>query len=130
MALSGALAVAAWAVVSVVLRPAMFRLAPVAAPRPYNSWVVGDLSIGDPWLVDRQGHQVTGSAVEAVLRQSEGVPRGQFDQWLANAGYTPWASFQPSGRFWIFEAVEALVLLTAVAALLLSTSRLVRRISV
>lgn len=46
--------------------------------------------------------------------------------WLSSHGYTYWLSYQPTGRFWDFQAVEVVVLVVLAIAFALSTLRLAR----
>lgn len=119
MAITGAVSAVSALLISWLLRPALLQIAPEVTQRPYKSWTIGDLVVGDPWLVADNGRRLTQPEIDDILRQADAVPRQQFDQWLSNAGYTSWASYQPASRFWIFQAIEC-VSLVALALLLLA----------
>lgn len=121
MAITGAVSAVSALLASWLLRPVLLQIAPVVAQRPYKSWAVGDLSVGEAWLADPTGYRLTQPEIEGVLRQADAVPREQFDQWLSNAGYTSWASYQPADRFWIFQTIECLGLIILGLLLLAAT---------
>jgi hypothetical protein len=58
------------------------------------------------WWVDPSGHRLDRAAYNRLVAALAGqdVRPGT---WLRQHGYVPWQSYQPNGRFWAFQAVEA-----------------------
>lgn len=80
--------------------------APVVAPEASNaladtSWVIKS------WFQDAAGERVSASELLAQARASGLSTRADFDSWLAQHHFTSWVSFQPEGRFWRFQLIEA-----------------------
>jgi hypothetical protein len=114
----------AWPTVT-FLRPAL--QAPLVAPEdalPLSaSWTIHS------WIQDGAGHHLSTSALRALYAraQQQGVTGDRLAAWLAGHGYTRWDSYQPDGRFWHFQAIEAGGYLALAVSLGALTVWLVRR---
>lgn len=94
----------------IYLRPLI--QAPVIAPANSNL-VTGNGWTISSWLQDRAGHHVSDAQINALLSQARLEVTGSskqsrtFDDWLARHGVSNWVKYQPGGRFWHFQLVEA-----------------------
>jgi len=61
----------------------------------------------------------------AITSLTEQHPSGV--RWLAQHGYTWWATYQPESRFWHFQLIEGSWLLALSLILIIATIWLVRR---
>ncbi|HMK92905.1 MAG TPA: hypothetical protein VK576_07890, partial [Thermoleophilia bacterium] len=75
------------------------------------------------WWVDPHGHRLGQAAFNAIARAHASDPSG----WLTRHGYVLWESYQPVGRFWTFQVVEAGALVALAVVLAGLTVWLVRR---
>jgi hypothetical protein len=88
--------------------------------RQIGDWVLSDT------LVDSGGHQITAGRVDlAVLHaQQAGIDPHTY---LVTLGWKRVISYQPAGRFWDFQLLEAGLFVALAAAVVLLTLWLVRR---
>lgn len=91
-------------------------------PLPLDAWQLGQGVVapgGHTVLTGAQFDQLQHSAATA-LRASASSPSDYLaglNQWLAAHGYTQVFTYQPAGRFWVFQGIEgALCLVLALAA--------------
>jgi hypothetical protein len=83
--------------------------APVVVPEtslpvPLRSWTISS------WYQDPAGHHLNDGQVSQLAGQAtaRGVgDRAGFTAWLSAHGYTSWDAYQPDGRFWHFQTIEA-----------------------
>jgi hypothetical protein len=62
------------------------------------------------WVQDRSGHRLGVARLVNLHIHSGGraeVSSRDFSVWLAEHGYTQWASYQPDSRFWHLQTIEA-----------------------
>jgi hypothetical protein len=111
-------------------------LAPIVTSNP-GTWVVP----GSAWVISEKwvttgGRPVGPSVLVRVLQgappsvagKGGGVPRSFGSvQYLVQHGYRLWTSYQPAGRFWPFQFIEAGWLLALSIVLIAATVWLVRR---
>jgi hypothetical protein len=102
---------AAWLAVvwpsTIYLRPLIER--PVSVPSSSNSIADNAWTISN-WWQNRAGRHLSGSALDQLLAQARqaGVQgNAAFQRFLARHGWTQWSSYQPNGRFWHFQLIEA-----------------------
>jgi hypothetical protein len=89
-----------------------------------GSWVVRQ------WTQDGSGRPVSQSRLVASYLRSGASGSGSsagFDAWLTQHHYTQWVSYQPDGRFWHFQIVEATAYVVLAVVLGLATIWWVRR---
>jgi hypothetical protein len=91
-------------------------------PLPRDAWQLGQDAVapgGHTVLTAAQFDQVQHSAA-ITLRASAASSSdylARLDQWLAAHGYTQVFTYQPAGRFWVFQGIEgAVCLVLALAA--------------
>ena len=89
------------------------------ARSPAGSWIL------DGWFTDRNGHRLTGAALNPLY--SLKAPQQQ--AWLASHHATVWISYQPADHFWALQGLESVVLLMLALALAAIAVFLVRRSS-
>jgi hypothetical protein len=81
---------------------------PDGTPGPADSWQVSG------WFSGPGGARMSAPAAQAMLNripvQVAQVPR-RLDAWLAAQNYGYWIRYQPARRYWLFQALEAAVLL-------------------
>jgi ABC-type transport system involved in multi-copper enzyme maturation permease subunit len=92
---------------------------------PIGSWVVSG------WYAGPGGGRLSNATVSDMQSQlyasaSQGAQKDP-QQWLAQHHYAYWVSFQSASRFWIFQGVEAAVLLAFTILLAAGTVWLSRR---
>ena len=119
-----ALTMAAW--FAVVLPTALLLRPHIQAPLVGRVDAAGKFSTDwtlSQWWVDPVGHRLGRSAYNALVRLHAADPSA----WLVAHHYVQWQSYQPAGRFWTFQAVEAGALCLLALALAAVTVWLVRR---
>jgi hypothetical protein len=89
---------------------------------PKGGWVVGG------YLTGPNGQALSDGTQRRLLAQALSSIKSNIGatRWLSLHGYKFWTTYQPSSHFWVFQSVEALVILAASALLVRGT---VRRIS-
>ena len=111
---------------AVVLPTALFLRPHIQAP------LIGRVDTGakfgtewtlSQWWVDPGGHRLGRAAFNTIARLHAADPSG----WLVSHHYVQWESYQPAGRFWTFQIVEASALALLAVALGAVTVWLVRR---
>ena len=92
----------------------------IGTSAPHGAWEIAR------WTQDAAGHHLTSSEIFALLQKADvnlGPPAGglahagatrapapgisSFSTWLSQHGYRLGVSYQPAGRFWHFQGVEA-----------------------
>lgn len=86
---------------------------------PAGSWIL------DGWFADRNGHRLTGAALNSLY--SFKAPRQP--DWLASHHASVWISYQPGSHFWALQSLESGVLLVLALALAAVTMLVIRRSS-
>lgn len=76
------------------------------------------------WWVDPHGHRLSAGAYNTLVR---GLNTGDPQSWLTRHHYLMWETYQPAGRFWHFQAIEASGLCLLALALAVATVWWVRR---
>ena len=66
-------------------------------PGPAGAW------LDQGWYTDAHGHRLSGGAVEHLLDTHQGTPLA----WLTRVHDTFWVTYQPGGRYWVFQFVVA-----------------------
>ncbi|HLH84619.1 MAG TPA: ABC transporter permease subunit [Trebonia sp.] len=97
-----------------------------------NDWELGLDPVapgGRTVLTGAQFDQVQHTAQASMNRAatSPATYPAQLDHWLTAHGYTQVATYQPAGRFWIFQGIEAGICLLLAAAAIAAACRLVSR---
>jgi ABC-type transport system involved in multi-copper enzyme maturation permease subunit len=85
-----------------------------------HDWVLNDS------LVDAVGRQITAARENLAIVHAQQA-RVDAQEYLISLGWRRAVSFQPSDRFWTFQAVEAGIFLALAVAMILVTLRLVQR---
>ena len=101
--------------------PARHETIPGLPPAAHaRDWVVQST------LVDAAGHRITTAREDLAILHAQ---QAQIDpqQYLLSVGWRRAISFQPSDRFWTFQAIEAGIFVALAALLVLATLWLVRR---
>jgi hypothetical protein len=110
-----ATAMAAW--FAVVLPTALFLRphieAPLTAPVDMSAKFSTEWTLSQ-WWVDPHGHRLGSAAFNALVSR---LPTSRPQSWLSAHRYVLWETFQPAGRFWTFQAVEAAALVALSLAL-------------
>jgi ABC-type transport system involved in multi-copper enzyme maturation permease subunit len=96
--------------------------APLTAPVSQASKFSTEWSLSQ-WWVDPGGHQLSRGAFNTLARLHATDPSA----WLTSHGYVLWERYQPAGRFWTFQVVEAGGLCLLAVGLAAVTVWLVRR---
>jgi hypothetical protein len=114
------------ALVPLLLRPRLLHLFPVTGHYPIlASYSPGASAVVfDTWVIGPDGQRLT---VNEVFQQTASLPAGGMDAWLSAHQYASWATYQPASRFWIFQSVEAALLLGLAVLFAIATVRRVRR---
>ena len=86
---------------------------------PAGGWVL------DGWFAGRNGHRLTGAALDPLYR----LKTPQQQAWMASHHASAWISYQPGGHFWVLQGLDTGVLLALALALAAATMFLVRRSS-
>jgi hypothetical protein len=89
----------------------------VTVSAPPGSWPLRS------WITGPHGRVPGSAAVNRVLSLRPSAQNG----WLASHHLTLWISYQPAGRFWIFQAIEGAIGLLLALLLGVATAWLVRR---
>lgn len=83
---------------------------------PNGSWLVRN------WMESRSGHALTTAQTQTVLLRatmsgsvSSSSDKNATIHWLVANHYSYWVSFQPADRFWLFQVLEGVTILSAVA---------------
>jgi hypothetical protein len=103
------------------------------SPLPRDAWILGQDTVapgGHTILTGAQFDQVQHAAAAQLIAQrvSPASYLQDLHQWLTAHGYTQVITYQPAGRFWIFQGIEAGgCLLLAAAALALAYRLVLRR---
>jgi hypothetical protein len=104
-------------------------------PLPTNAWQLGQDPVapdGHTVLTGAQFDQVQHTAALALhpnpAARSDYLQ--QLDQWLQAHGYTQVLTYQPAGRFWAFQGIEAAIcLILALAAIAVAYRLVLRRLA-
>jgi hypothetical protein len=102
------------------LAPAHRTVAGIGPTAPTRDWVLSNS------LVDAAGRTISTAREDAAIvhAQHAGIDPQSY---LATLGWHRAVTFQPAGRFWTFQAIEAGIFLVLAAAAVLLALRLVRR---
>lgn len=76
------------------------------------------------WWVDPHGHRLSTGAYNTLVRS---LNTGDPQSWLARHHYQMWETYQPAGRFWHFQVIEASGLCLLALGLAVATVWWVRR---
>jgi hypothetical protein len=104
-------------------------------PLPTNAWQLGQDPVapdGHTILTGAQFDQVQHTA--ALALHANPAARSdylqQLDRWLQAHGYTQVLTYQPAGRFWAFQGIEAAIcLILALAAIAVAYRLVLRRLA-
>jgi len=100
-------------------------------PLPRDAWSLSEDAVapgGHTILTGSQFDQVQHTAERAIATRNPAALMDDLNQWLTAHGYTQVITYQPAGRFWIFQGIEAGgCLLLAAAALVLAYRLVLRR---
>jgi hypothetical protein len=77
-------------------------------------------------LVDAVGRQISAARENLAIEHAQAA-RLDAQEYLLSLGWRRAVSFQPSDRFWTFQAIEAAIFVGLAAAIVLVTLRLVQR---
>ena len=94
------------------------RLLPFGFDGPSGSWVLSDVVTGP-------GGQRYGSSFQPVPAACAGPPPKPSPACMTAHGFHGLITYQPAGRFWAFQGIEAGIFLVLAAALIAVTFRLV-----
>jgi hypothetical protein len=101
------------------------------SPLPRDAWNLGQDPVapgGHTILTSAQFDQVQHTAAVQLREPSPAHYMQDLNQWLTAHGYTQVITYQPAGRFWVFQGIEAGgCLLLAAAALALAYRLVLRR---
>jgi ABC-2 family transporter protein len=102
------------------------------SPLPAGAWQLGQDAVapdGHTILTGAQFDQVQHAAAAALHPDPAARPDylQQLNQWLHAHGYTQLLTYQPAGRFWVFQGIEAAICLTLALAATAVAWRLVLR---
>jgi hypothetical protein len=102
------------------------------SPLPRDAWWLGQDVVapdGHTILTGAQFDQVQHTAAAALHpnQAAESDYLQQLNQWLQAHGYTQALTYQPAGRFWAFQGIEAAICLTLALAAITVAYRLVLR---
>jgi len=113
MAAAAAAYVAVRAFVEVFMRPQLQPAVRIGqdAPIPDGSWVFSNTA-----YTDSSGRTVSADKVNQLLQSAGAIP-GTVADYLHAHGISSWVYYQPPGRFWAFQAEEALIFLVLAAVL-------------
>lgn len=78
-------------------------------------------------LVGPGGHRLSAAEQEGVFRHLAAVGQNEPLRWLLQHGYTQWETYQPDGRFWALQSIEAGTLCLLALALAAASLYLIRR---
>ena len=97
----------------------------VSGPPP-GSWLVRG------WITGPNGHVLSSTAANNVLGRAYNATEKNFasnavPRWLSIHHFTYWVSYQPTSRFWVFQAVAGVILIGLAALLLFATIRALAR---
>jgi hypothetical protein len=102
-----------------------------SSPLPRDAWNLGHDAVapgGHTMLTAAQFDQVQHTAAVQLRETSPAHYMQDLYQWLAAHGYTQVITYQPAGRFWVFQGIEAGgCLLLAAVALALAYRLVLRR---
>jgi hypothetical protein len=112
--------------VPLLLRPWLLHLMPITGHYPVMAGYSPGASavVFDTWLTGPDGHRIT---VNDFFQQTANVPADQIDTWLTAHHYASWATYQPASRFWIFQSLEAALLVGLALLFATATIRRVQR---
>ena len=101
--------------------------APVSVGRPLHAPPLGSWLVNG-WYAGPDGRHLTTPAIKTLLQSlySGNLTKHPMT-WLAQHHDSFWVSYQPASRFWMFEGVEAVVLVGIAVVLLRGTAILIRR---
>jgi hypothetical protein len=98
---------------------------------PVNDWELGLDPVapgGHAVLTGAQFDQVQHTAQASMSRaESQAAYVAQINHWLTAHGYTQMATYQPAGRFWVFQGIEGGICLLLALAAIAVAYRLVSR---
>ncbi len=84
---------------------------PAGWPGLHGSWQVTG------WFTGAGGRRLSGPAAQAMLnRIPVATTPARLRTWLASRDITYWIGVQPAGRYWLFQAATAVILITLAAA--------------
>jgi hypothetical protein len=93
---------------------------------PMNPGPAGSLLLRG-WYTGPDGHRLIGASADRLLSASQHTTSaGQWSSWLTRHHYAFWVSYQPPGRYWIFQSIEGGALLVLTLLLGAATIWLVR----
>jgi hypothetical protein len=95
-------------------------------PGPPGSWLISS------WYTGPGGGRLSADAANLLLGRlavmfKPAATVNDATAWLTAHHYVYWVSFQPPGRYWLFQGIEGAVLLGLALVLALATVALVRR---
>jgi ABC-2 family transporter protein len=101
-------------------------LTTTAVNPPSSAWILGSYATGP------DGQVLSQSAINRLAQQAPASVQNSpnpnaFQNWLAQQHYTQWTSYEPAGRFWHFQFIEAGWLVALSAILIVAAVWLVRR---
>lgn len=101
--------------------------APVSVGRPLHAPPLGSWLVNG-WYTGADGRHLTTPAIKTLLQSMySGKLLNHPMTWLAQHRDSFWVSYQPASRFWMFESVEAAVLVGIAVVLVRGTLLLIRR---
>ena len=57
------------------------------------------------WYADAHGHRLSGNTLNRLLNRLLDRYTGTSPVWLTRLHDTFWVSYQPAGRYWVFQSV-------------------------
>lgn len=116
-------------VTGIYIRPHFLAAVTKTFPLAFNSGAPSGAWILSGGLIGPNGHYygdgISLDQVPAVCRVGPFGGKGVTPRCLAAHGYHQWISFQPAGRFWAFQGIEATIFVVLAAALVAFAFRFV-----
>jgi hypothetical protein len=98
---------------------------PGGIPGPPGSWLVSG------WYTGRGGQRLSSVAVNSLVGKLDASksagPLNDPARWLARHHDAYWVSYQAADKFWVFQGVEAVILLAVTAIFVIAAIRLIGR---
>jgi hypothetical protein len=89
----------------------------VISPTTTQMPLLGAWNLDHGWM-DSAGHQIADSAVFSVCDPRVGGTKLDLFQCIHNHGWLAFTTYQPADRFWLFQGIEAAILLALALGLL------------
>jgi hypothetical protein len=106
-------------------RAPLLRILDMNASAEKPQQTTTDWVLGQGWI-DATGHKLAGSERAAILRQIRSGS-GSVEQYMTGHGLHHYIQYQPTGRFWTLQIIEAAIFLGLAAMFIAAAIWLVRR---